>query len=63
MGEYVDIKEAARIIGVSVNTLRRWRRLDKGPWSFTVGNRVMFDTHDIYQWISEQRRTSLRGGM
>ncbi|MUL78647.1 helix-turn-helix domain-containing protein [Mycolicibacterium sp. CBMA 226] len=63
MGEYVDTVEAARILGVSVGTLRRWRALNKGPWSFVVSKRVMYDTHDIYQWISEQRRTSLRGGI
>ncbi|SKK75317.1 Helix-turn-helix domain [Mycobacteroides abscessus subsp. massiliense] len=63
MGEYVDIVEAARIIGVSVNTLRRWRRLNKGPVSFTVAGRVMYDTHDIHSWWADQRYQTRRGGM
>ena len=62
VGEYVDIAGAARILGVSVATLRTWRRMDKGPVSFKCRGRILYDTADIHSWWADQRYQTRRGG-
>lgn len=45
---------AARYIGVSRRTLRRWRQLRKGPRYHKFGNRlVLYDLRDIRIWMRE----------
>lgn len=54
---YLTIDEAARLLRTPVNTLRYWRQIGQGPASFKFGRRVMYDRHELEDFI-EQARTS-----
>jgi len=47
MERYVSIGEAARILGVSVSTLRRWDREGKISSTRTTGNQRRYDIRSI----------------
>ncbi len=61
-GDYVDMAEASRILGVPVTTLRTWRARNRGPMSFKCRGRILYDTHDLHSWFARERYESLRGG-
>ncbi len=50
--------EAARILGLSVKTLRRWRWAGKGPRFLKIEGAVRYDLEDIEAFIAAARRTS-----
>ncbi len=50
--------EAARILGLSVKTLRRWRWAGKGPRFLKIGGAVRYDPADLEAFMREARRTS-----
>lgn len=54
------IKEdpAARILGVEVATLRRWRWSGGGPAFIKLGNAVRYDPRDLAAFIEAGRRRS-----
>ncbi len=45
-------KEVAAELGLSVDTLRRWRRNGGGPKSFTLGRSIRYRSEDIGAWLS-----------
>ena len=47
MDKYVSIGEAAKILGVSVSTLRRWDREGKITSTRTEGNQRRYDLHTL----------------
>jgi excisionase family DNA binding protein len=49
------MEEVAKLLGVPVGTLRRWRYVGKGPPSFRVGRHVKYFADDVEQWLQEQR--------
>lgn len=54
----VNETEAARILALSVKTLRRWRWIGKGPRFCKIGGAVRYDRADINAFIEAGRRTS-----
>ena len=50
--------EAARVLGLSVKTLRRWRWAGKGPTYLKIEGAVRYDLADIEAFIAAARRTS-----
>lgn len=50
--------EAARRLGLSVKTLRRWRWAGKGPRFLKIGAAVRYDPADLQGFIEAGRRTS-----
>jgi predicted site-specific integrase-resolvase len=42
-------QEAARIIGVSVRTLRRWRSKGAVGYSLTPGGRIRYTNEDLHR--------------
>ena len=54
----VNEHEAARILGLSVKTLRRWRWAGKPPGFIKIGYAVRYDPVVLATFIDESRRTS-----
>ncbi len=50
--------EAARILGLSVKTLRRWRWAGKPPHFLKIGSAVRYDPQVLAEFIEAARRTS-----
>jgi predicted DNA-binding transcriptional regulator AlpA len=44
-------REVARITGMSVATVRRWRLLRQGPTFLKVGAAVRYRLQDIISWL------------
>lgn len=52
--------EAAKLLGRSVPTLERWRRLRVGPPYYLLMGRVRYDKAELFDWIEEQRQQTRR---
>lgn len=51
-----DIQLASRLRGVSVETLRKWRKAGKGPAYLKAGTRaVRYRAVDVEAWMLSQR--------
>lgn len=49
----VDTREAARLTGVSGDTLRRLRRKGgRGPRVVRVGRRVLYEVRELRRWLN-----------
>jgi predicted DNA-binding transcriptional regulator AlpA len=48
-------KETARILGVSVQTLRNWRHLRKGPPYVKLGRAVRYQNRDVVEYVEKHR--------
>ena len=53
----IPIGEAARLIGVSVTTLRRWEREGKVSSSRTLGNQRRYSIEDVAALASGEQPT------
>ncbi len=58
--QLLDEKELARLIRVSIGTLRYWRSERQGPPSIKVGHLVRYRPSDIVGWL---RSRTLTGDM
>ena len=54
----LDETRAARILDLSVKTLRRWRWAGKGPTFRKIGRAVRYAPSDLEAFISSALRTS-----
>ena len=50
--ELLPIGEAARLLGVSVETVRRWDRADKHPSTRTLGGQRRFRRDEIERLVA-----------
>jgi predicted site-specific integrase-resolvase len=48
---------AAERIGISIHTLRKWRKAGRGPAHFSVSRVIRYAVTDLQDWITS--RTSL----
>jgi excisionase family DNA binding protein len=55
MSEYLTTKEVADLLRTSPETVRFWRHVGKGPQSFKVGRRVLYDVADVEAFLAEAR--------
>lgn len=55
----ISTKELARLLGVSVTTIERWRSSGKGPAWIRMGDRrtsrVLYDRADVALWINQHK--------
>lgn len=58
--DYMSQQEVAEQLGVTVETLRRWRVHGAGPrwFRFGLGMRLMYNRQDVKDWIEQQRETA-----
>lgn len=47
-------REVARIIGVSVASIRRWRLLRQGPRYLKIGAAVRYKPEDLTAWLESR---------
>ncbi|MGW5200394.1 helix-turn-helix domain-containing protein [Streptomyces spiralis] len=59
---FLNVQNAARYMGISVNTLYVWRHRRQGPPSFRMGpgGRVMYRRDLLDAWLSEQEQADSR---
>lgn len=57
--EYLNIEEAAEFIGVSRQTLDRWRMETSGPAVHRVGRRVLYSLADLRAFMEARCSDSL----
>jgi predicted DNA-binding transcriptional regulator AlpA len=48
--------EVAAITRTAVDTLRWWRHVGRGPRSFKIGRKVVYERAEVMRWIAEERR-------
>ncbi len=48
------ITEVSERIGISVETLRYWRKHQKGPKAARVGNHLIYRAADVETWVNAQ---------
>ena len=58
MGEprYLDTKQAAVYLGLSVKTLEKLRVTGRGPRYAKAGRRVIYDRRDLDKWVAARKR-------
>lgn len=52
--EFLDTKDASKIIGIGVGTLRAWRSQGKGPRFYKCDGQkgaVRYDINDLLEWM------------
>jgi predicted DNA-binding transcriptional regulator AlpA len=54
---FLSERQLARILGLSVATLRRWRQVDQGPPYCRLGRMVRYPMGETEQWIEAQLHT------
>lgn len=60
---WLSTKEAARYLGVHPDTLRRFRRTDRGPRYSTIGRRLIrYSLEALNEWLSSHEAKSVKGG-
>jgi len=50
---YLTTQEVAALCRTSPDTVRYWRHVGKGPASFKVGRRVLYDVSVVQSWLTE----------
>jgi hypothetical protein len=56
-------KEASKIIGISVGTLRNWRSQRQGPPYYKVGRRVLYSSSDLRRFLNEHQILPFSSGI
>jgi predicted DNA-binding transcriptional regulator AlpA len=51
-GEWWSEKEVAKVIGISVHTLRNWRFSGKGPTYQKIGRRILYPKSDVLEFMN-----------
>jgi excisionase family DNA binding protein len=49
---YLTTGEVAELVRTSPETVRYWRHIGKGPASFKVGRRVLYEAADVESWLA-----------
>jgi len=52
--------EVALITRAPLSTLRYWRHIGVGPYSFKLGRRVVYRRGDVTSWLHEQELAQRR---
>jgi predicted DNA-binding transcriptional regulator AlpA len=50
----IDIAQVSEMTGIPVETLRGWRKENKGPTGRRIGKRVRYRPEDVKAWVDEQ---------
>lgn len=60
MKSFLTERDIARLAGVSLGTVRRWRQRKQGPPSIKLGALVRYVPEDVIEWIEAQPRAPQR---
>jgi hypothetical protein len=56
MERLLTMPETAAMLRAPVETLRQWRKVDKGAEGIRVGRRVLYRESDVWAWVEAQRQ-------
>jgi len=56
MAQYLTTAEVAKLLRTPTETLRFWRHVKKGPASFRLGRRILYDIEDVERFVAEARQ-------
>ena len=59
MNKLMTTEEVAELCRTSIETVRYWRYIEKGPKSFKVGRRVLYAAEDVDAWLTDARTASV----
>jgi predicted DNA-binding transcriptional regulator AlpA len=59
--EYLDVRMAARYLGLATATLNRWRCVGTGPRWRKFGGSVRYSVADLETWAAAQVRHTTAG--
>ncbi|HYW37503.1 MAG TPA: helix-turn-helix domain-containing protein [Terriglobales bacterium] len=51
----IDERKVAELTGISLSTVRRWRRQEQGPSFVKIGASVRYRPEDVIRWPEEQK--------
>jgi hypothetical protein len=54
--DLLTVSEAGTLLRISTQSLRRWRKLKRGPDFVRVGRRVLYPTNSIQRWLANRVR-------
>lgn len=54
MTDLMTLAEVAEATRTTVDTVRTWRKVGKGPRAAKIGRRVMYRRADVEAWIAAQ---------
>ena len=57
----IRVEEAAVLLGVEPPTLYAWRARNKGPVSFRVLGKVVYQQQPLLEWLARQQAATCRG--
>jgi predicted DNA-binding transcriptional regulator AlpA len=57
MPRYLTTAEVAALCRTSPETVRFWRYVGKGPTSFKLGRKVLYDADAVEQWLTEAQQS------
>lgn len=60
MSKYLTTVEVAELCRTAPETVRFWRHVGKGPASFRVGRRVLYDVEDVEAWLAAAKAEAAR---
>lgn len=56
MQPYIDHHETARILGISLRTLYRWRKDGSGPPFMKIGHKIIrYERADVLRFMDEKK--------
>jgi excisionase family DNA binding protein len=61
MPRYLTTAEVAALCRTSPETIRFWRYVGKGPASFKVGRKVLYDADAVEAWLKEAQQETAAG--
>jgi DNA-binding transcriptional MerR regulator len=62
MPRYMTTAEVAALCRTSPETIRFWRYVGKGPASFKVGRKVLYDGDAVEAWLKEAQQAGTAAG-
>jgi predicted DNA-binding transcriptional regulator AlpA len=62
MNRLWSIEETAYFLGVSIDTVRTWRRLGRGPRGLRLGKHVKYRPQDVTAWLATREDALLPEG-
>lgn len=51
--DYLTTEELAAIVRTPAETIRYWRSIKKGPKSFKIGRRVLYERAEVERFLAE----------
>ena len=59
MSNYMTTAEVAELLRAPVETVRYWRHVGKGPTSFKLGRRVLYELADVEAFIAQAKARAI----